>query len=181
MDQSQRSSTRLLDQKTTRSLDRALDAIYTAEIGGGLVVLFFLVYDAIVFRQPLFTPSLMGSVLFDGVAASTFSSVNMTAAAKYTAVHFAAFGLLGLGISYLVHHAEMRSRHPLLTIGLVFAILEGGFWLALTVALPGVLDRLGPLPIAAANLLAATGVALYYAFTHRPELWLRVKRAVHLA
>jgi len=34
--------------------------------------------------------------------------------------------------------------------------------------------------VAAANLLAATGIALFLAFTHRPDVWLRVRRALHL-
>lgn len=161
--------------------DYAYDAIYVGEIGGGIVAMFFLVFDIVTRGEALFTPSLMGSVLFDGASPDAVETVNMMAVAKYSAVHFVAFSLLGLGISFLTHQAEIRSRHPLVMIGLVFLILEVGFWLATSLAIPGVIDRLGALPVAAANLLAAVGIALFLAFTHRPELWLRVRRALRLA
>lgn len=161
--------------------DYAYDAIYVGGIGGGLVALFFLVFDIVVHGEPLFTPSLMGSVLFDGAAPAAVQAVDMIAVAKYSAVHFLAFGALGLGISFVTHQAEIRARHPVFVIGFVFLVLEAAFWLAATVAIPGVLGRLGALPVAAANLIAATGIALFLAFTHRPDLWLRVRRALHLA
>ena len=66
-------------------------------------------------------------------------------------------------------------------IGFVFLVLEIGFWLGATIAIPGVIHRLGPLPVATANLLAATGIALFLVATHRPDVWLRVRRALKLA
>jgi hypothetical protein len=161
--------------------DYAYDAIYVGGIGGGLVALFFLVYDLAFHGEALFTPSLMGSVLFGRIPPDAVVAVNMIAVAQYTAVHFIAFGLLGLGVSFLTHQAEIRSRHPVMVMGILFLVLEVGFWLAATVAIPGVIHRLGALPVAAANLLAALGIALFLAFTHRPELWLRVRRALHMA
>ena len=55
-------------------------------------------------------------------------------------------------------------------IGLVFAILELGFWLGASFAIPGVLNRLGFVPVAAANLIAAVGVGLFLISTHRRDL-----------
>jgi hypothetical protein len=171
-----------LARESTHTIgDYAYDAIYVGGIGGGLVAMFFLVFDIVTRGEALFTPSLMGSVLFDGAAPETVESVNMMAVAKYTAVHFVGFGLFGLGISILTHQAEIRARHPLVVIGFVFLILEAAFWIAASVAIPGVIHRLGALRVAAANLLAAVGIALFLVFTHRPELWLRVRRAIRLA
>jgi hypothetical protein len=161
--------------------DYAYDAIYIGGIGGGLVALFFLVFDIAVHGEAMFTPSLMGSVLFDRIRPDAVQTVSMMAVAKYTAVHFITFGLLGLGISYLTHQAEIRSRHPATVVGAVFVALEAGFWLAAAIVIPGVLHRIGAFPVAVANLLAAVGIACFLAFTHRPELWLRVRRALHLA
>lgn len=156
--------------------DLAFDAIYIGGIGGGLVALFFLVFDLATRGLPFFTPSLMGSVLFEGAAAGTVDTVSMTAVARYSALHLLAFGVLGLGLSYITHQAEIRARHPLIAIALVFAILEVGFWLGASVAIPGVLERLGVVPVAAANLIAAVGVGLFLASTHRSEIWRRAKR-----
>jgi len=151
--------------------DLIYDGIFIGGLGGGLIALFFLVVDVMTRGQALFTPSLMGTVLFDRVPAGSVDTVNMTAVAKYSVIHLLSFSLLGFGIAHLTHQAEIRSRHPVFVIGVVFVILEIAFWLGATVAIPGVLGRLGVLPVAAGNLLAAVGVGLYLAFTHRGHLW----------
>lgn len=156
--------------------DLVYDAVFIGGIGGGLVALFFLVLDVFARNQALFTPSLMGSVLFDRMPASAVDTVNMAAVAKFSAFHLAAFSGLGLVIAYLTHQAEIRSKHPIVVIGVVFVVLEAAFWLAASFAFPGVLERLGVLAVAAANLLAAVGVGLYLVATHRGHLWGLVKR-----
>ena len=171
--------------ETTRSThntgDYAYDAIYIGGIGGGLVALLFLVLDVVTRGEAFYTPSLMGSVLFDGVRPDAVMTVNMMAVAKYSAVHFIGFGLLGLVISILTHQAEIRARHPMIVIAVVFVVLEAAFWVGASLAIPGVIGVLGPLAVAAANLLAAVGISLFLVFTHRPDLWLRVRRALRIA
>jgi|SRR5262245_15297556 len=160
--------------------DLIYDAFYIAGVGGGVVALFFLVYDVLAHGDAFFTPSLMGSVLFEGLSAESVRTVSLPAMAKYTLIHFAAFSVLGLALSWITHQAEMRSRHPVLVIGLVFVALEVAFWIGTSVVIPGVLERIGVLPVALANLLAAVGVGLFLVSTHRPEVWVRWKRAAHL-
>ena len=161
--------------------DYAYDAIYIGGIGGGLVALFFLVLDVVTRGEALFTPSLMGSVLFESARPGAVTTVNMMAVAKYSAVHFVGFGLLGLFLSILTHQAEIRARHPVVVIAVVFVVLEVAFWVGASLAIPGVIEALGPLAVAAANLLAAVGISLFLVFTHRPDLWLRVRRALRVA
>jgi hypothetical protein len=60
-----------------------------------------------------------------------------------------------------------------------FVMLEVGFWLGTRLALPGVLMRIGVLPVAAANLLAAVGVGLFLVTSHRPAQWINAKRVTH--
>ncbi|MGH7731316.1 MAG: hypothetical protein ACRENJ_08710 [Candidatus Eiseniibacteriota bacterium] len=151
--------------------DLIYDAVFIGGIGGGLVALFFLVIDIMTRGQALFTPSLMGSVLFDRVPAGSVADVSMIAVAKYSVVHLLSFSVLGLAIAYLTHQAEIRSRHPLIVIAVVFAILEVAFWAGASFAIPGVIERLGVLEVAAANLLAAVGVGTYLVATHRGHLW----------
>ena len=161
--------------------DLIYDAIFIAGIGGGLVAMFFLVFDVMTLGQALFTPSLIGSVLFDRTPPGSVHTVNMMAVAQYTVVHFLAFGVAGFGLALATQQAELRSRHPVLVIALAFVVLEAGFWLGTAFALPGVLERIGVFPVAAANLLAAVGVGLFLVSSHRPELWIRFKRAAHLS
>jgi len=99
---------------------------------------------------------------------------------KFTLVHIAAFSLLGFALAWLTHQAELRSRHPALVIGFVFVALEAGFWIGSSVLIPGVLDRIGVLPVAIANLLAAVGIGLFLVSTHRPEFWVEFRRKAHL-
>lgn len=156
--------------ETTHTVgDYLYDAIFVAGIGGGLIALFFLAFDSFVHGEAFLTPTILGKVLFEGAAPESVQSMDMTAVARYSLVHFVAFGLLGLGVSFLVHQAEMRSRHPLLVIGMMFAILEIAFWLAASIALPHVIDRLGVVPVAVANLIAAIGVTVFFLIAHRPE------------
>ena len=155
--------------------DVAYDAIYIGGIGGGLVALFFLAYDIAVRGEAFFTPSLMGNVLFNRMAPDSARVVDMMAVSKFTLIHFIAFGVFGLGASYLTHLAEMRSKHPLLLMAVVFVILEAGFWIATSVAIPGVLHHIGAGLVAVANLIAAAGIALFLGRTHR-NLWMRARK-----
>ncbi len=156
--------------------DLIYDAIYIAGLGGGIVAMFFLIFDVVTRGDAFFTPSLMGKVLFEGVAADAVQTVSMSAVARFTAVHLIGFGLLGVALSWISHRAQMRSRHPALVIGVVFVVLELGFWIGASLRIPGVLERIGVLPVAAANLLAAVAIGLFLS-THRTLLWFRPRRA----
>jgi len=174
----------MTEQKTVSTHtagDLLYDAIFIGGVGGGIVALFFLVFDVVVFGEALFTPSLMGSVLFEGASANAVQAVSMQAVTKYTVIHFVTFGVLGLGLSFLTHQAEMRARHPLLVIALAFVMLELGFWAAAAILIPGVMERIGIVPVATANLLAAVGIGLFLVSSHRPELWARFLRSAHLS
>jgi len=155
------------------------DALYVCGIGGGFIALFFCGYDAIVHGDPLFTPGLLGSALFERANPETIRTVGMGAIAKYTAFHMLTFSVLGIGISFLAQAAKIY-RHPWLVLGLVFAILEVGFWLATQAAVPGVIHRIGMVPVTIANLLSATGIAMFLSSAHRPGLVHRMRRALHL-
>jgi hypothetical protein len=159
--------------------DILYDALFSGGLGGSIVALFFLLIDSLE-GQPLFTPALMGSVLFGGAQASSFDGAPMNMIAYYTLVHFATFGALGLGISFLMHEVELHTRHPVAVMLGCFAVLELGFVLAAATLLPGVIERIGAAPVAIANLLAAGSMAGFLGFSHRPDAWQRVRHAMHL-
>jgi hypothetical protein len=160
--------------------DLIYDAFYSGAIGGSVVALFFLLVD-VLNGQPLFTPSLMGSVLFAGVSAEAVTEVRLDRVAWYSVVHFGAFGALGLGIAFLVREVELHSRHPALLFALLFGVFEVGFLLAAWLLLPGVVARLGAPMVGLANLLAAGAMALFLLATHRPGLWQRLRHSAHRA
>lgn len=147
--------------------DFIFDSAYGGTLAGSAVALFFVVVD-VLDGQPLFTPSLMGSVLFQGVAAEEVVKVKLDAVAYYSMVHGVAFVALGAAVTWLVHEAELHSQHPAVFLVVVFAIIEVGFLAAASVALPGVIARVGIVPIGIANLLAAGTIAGFLVWSHQP-------------
>jgi hypothetical protein len=160
--------------------DLLFDSFYSGAIGGSAVALFFLVVD-VLDGQPLFTPSLMGSVLFHGDTAAEVTKVRLDAVAYYSMVHIVAFGAVGTLISWLVHGVELRSRHPLVVLLVLFVTLEVFFFAAASAAMPGVITRLGIARLGGANLLAAAMITLFFVWSHNEEAWQRLKHAAHLA
>lgn len=160
--------------------DLAYESLYCAAIGGSIVALFFLVIDAWNGR-PLFTPSLMGGVLFGGVAAETVDVVRLDWVAYTTILHFIVFGAIGVGVALVAKQVEAHARHPAAVLFAVFAAIEWVFLVGAFLLLPGVLAVLGPWRVAAANLLAAGGIAAFLWANHRPEAWERFKNRTHFA
>jgi hypothetical protein len=155
--------------------DILYDTIYIAGLGGGIVAVFFVFYDIAVHGDFFFTPSLMGRVLFDGIPAQAVQGVSMEAVAKFTPVHMAAFTLFGLALSWFTQQVEIRSRNPALLIVGLFVVLELAFWIGTSIFIPGVLDRIGVVPVAIANLLAAAGIGLFLRSSHRRDLTVRIR------
>jgi len=162
------------------TVDFIFDSFYAGAIGGSVVALFFLLTDVLQ-GQPLFTPSLMGSVLFRGLPVEAATDVDLEAVAYFSILHMLMFGALGILVSFLVYEAELHSRHPLVVLLVLFAVIETVFFTATSVALPGVVAELGILRVATANLLAAGSLAAFFVFSHRADAWEKVKHAAHLA
>ena len=157
------------------AVDMFYDAVHSGAIGGSVVALFFLVVDAIT-HEPFFTPSLMGSVLFEGADAASVTGVRLDMVAYYTVIHFATFAVLGAVISFLVHEVELHSRHPGELLLLGFLIFEGGFFIAARLFMPGVATVVGPFRLFVANLLAVAAMALFFAWSHRPDALHRIRQ-----
>jgi hypothetical protein len=168
------------DARARTRADLAYESLYCAAIGGSIVALFFLVFDAWSGR-PLFTPSLMGGVLFGGVAADSVNEVRLDWVAYMTILHFFVFAVIGVGVTLVAQQVELHARHPATVFFTLFAAIEWVFLVGAFVALPGVLAVLGPFRVATANLLAAGGIATFLWASHRPEAWERLKHRVLLA
>jgi hypothetical protein len=141
--------------------DILLDGLFTGMIGALAVALWFLVLDLAAGR-PLYTPSLLGSVLLDrsGAAAASEVVIAPLPVAAYTALHFVAFVVAGVVFSYLM---TLFDRFPIMffVILVLFLCFQVGFF-ALDQALgTRLMGKLGPWTVIVANLLAAAGMALY--------------------
>ena len=153
-----------------------LESLYVGAIGGLAVALFFLVID-LANGQPLFTPSLIGSVMFQGAAAHEVAGVQLGAAFYYSLVHIAAFTLLGGAMSLLVHEVELHSKHPIVVLVVLFAVVEAAFFVVAPLAMPSVVVALGMAAVTGANLMAAAVMALFFVLVHNADAWHKVKHS----
>ena len=160
--------------------DLIYDAFFSGAIGGSVVALFFLFVD-LARAEPLFTPSLMGSVLFLNMAATDVVDVSLNAVAYFSAVHFAACIVLGTMVTWLVHEVELHSTHPVALLLVLFAVIEVLFLLTVSLVMPGVVEQLGVVRVGFANLLAASAMSLFFVLSHREKAWEKMKHAAHLA
>jgi len=158
-----------MNSRPAKPGDVAYGIFYSGAVGGCAVALVFLGADVMAGR-PLFTPSLLGSVAFMGRSAADVTSVSLTAAALFTLVHFAAFGCLGALATVLFRATLARDLAPTVVTALtLFAVMEGGIYLASATVLPGVVQALGGGTVFAANALTALAMSLFLKTTLAPD------------
>ncbi len=146
----------------------ATDGLFSGIIGAFTVAVFFLILD-IIDGRPLFTPSLLGSVVFLSANAETVSTVSLPMAAVYTGLHFAVFFCIGLAAAYMVDRFEHDP--PLGAVLILLAVCFEAAFFAFTIALaPGVVGVLGAWAVGVANLLAAVSMAVYFRLSHPQAL-----------
>jgi hypothetical protein len=152
------------------------EGFITGLIGAGIVAAWFLLLDTIQ-HEPLYTPSLLGTVLFKGAAAAQgHTQVDPGMVAAYTIVHHLAFVAVGLVASFLV--AEMERIPPLgIALFFLFVFFEVAFLIFMVAVGEPLLGEQGIAfwGVAVANLLAAAGMAGYLWFRH-PRLLIHFNR-----
>jgi len=151
-----------------RSSSIAADGIVAGVLGAVTVAAWFLILDSLAGR-PFYTPSVLGTALFRrgaGLDAPETLPVSLDMVGMFTWVHALVFVALGGAVSYIVSAVE---RRPSLGFGvlLFFVIFQAGFTAAALVLAAPVLNAVGWVPILAANLLAASVMAVYFGWRHR--------------
>jgi len=144
----------------------AEDGLFAGVIGALTVALFFLIVDTLQ-GQPLFTPSLLGTVLFTDTPAAQVTEVNIPMMFAYTGVHMLLFLIAGLAAAIMVQQFE---AHP--AVGMVLVILficfEVGFLALAWALMPGVIGVLSAWLVGLANVLSAGAMALYLLWYSHP-------------
>lgn len=141
------------------------EGFLTGIIGAGIVAAWFLLLDAIQ-HEPLYTPSLLGTVLFKGPeAAAGHIAIDPGMVAAYTIVHHVAFIGVGIVASFLVTEME---RIPPLGIALLFLFVffETAFHIFMLAVGQPLLGGIAFWGVAIANLLAAAGMAAWLWYRH---------------
>jgi hypothetical protein len=141
-----------------------------AGLAGGLaVVAVFLVRDLWI-GEPLHTPSVLGTLIFEGLSAARGTTSNPGAAAAYNAVHFALWMLAGFSGSYAMRRAEERAggwRLPyLLLAALLLSYAALGAWVRDT--------GIGRSHLWLGGLAGAGGLLAFLAWRF-PGAWARMK------
>ncbi len=146
-------------------------------LGASAVALSFLVID-LIFRQALFTPGALGSAFLLGASGPGEIQVNATTVMGYTALHLAAFLVVGLAAAALVNQAD---NHPALILGifLLFVTFEALFIGLVAIFASWILDTIGWWNVLIGNLIATLTMVGYLAREH-PALW-RILRKDTLA
>jgi hypothetical protein len=138
--------------------DRLFSAVFAGATGSAAVALLFLVLDAL--RGDAFaTPSLLGSVLFLGVAPGDVATVRLDMVALYSLAHLTAFAALGVAATAVHATAATPIRSPFVLAGLLLATLSGGAFMVDTFAFPGLVETIGPGTIILANAVASGAMA----------------------
>jgi len=144
----------------------AEDGLFAGVIGALVVALFFLVVDTLQ-GKPLFTPSLLGTVLFTDTPASQVTEVSIPMMFAYTGVHMILFLIGGLAAAIMVQQFE---SHP--AVGMVLVILficyEVGFMALAWALMPSVIGVLSAWLVALANVLSAGAMAVYLLWYSHP-------------
>jgi len=135
------------------------DGFYAGATGAAVVALFFLVADAVQ-RDPFYTPSLVGSVLFKGAAPGPGVPVDLAMVALFSIVHGGAFVLFGTAYDWVLSRLRETPDLPLIAIS-CFILLEMGVVATAAVVAPGLAEVVGYGYIGAANALAAIGMAVW--------------------
>jgi hypothetical protein len=150
------------------------EGVVAGLVGAVAVAAWFLVLDGVQGRV-LFTPAALGSALFLGASGPADVSITTPIVAGYTALHVAAFILVGLLGAALMRGAE-REPHVLLGAVLLFVTLEAFVIGMIAIAAVWLLDVIAWWMIAAANLIAALGMGTYLWREH-PRLHEEIRRA----
>jgi hypothetical protein len=136
-----------------------LEGLMVGVIGASIVALWFLFVD-VAFRQALFTPSLVGDLLFGVDADRHALPIDLERVSAVIVLHGLAFMALGVAAAWLVSRFVEHPTRLGLFVAL-FAVLEGFFLLVSALAMPGAAVQIGHAWIVAANALAAAGMAFY--------------------
>lgn len=153
-------------RRSSPASELVFDTFFGGVLGASAIALFFLVVD-VVQGRPLFTPSLIGTVLFTGASPAGVTGVRLDMVAYFTLVHFAVFGALGAGISGLCRRWALAEAHPLVVAATVFVILTSALALGDLLLMRGVVSAIGLGIVLAANAVAGLAMGAFIRWSHR--------------
>jgi hypothetical protein len=143
------------------------EGVITGFIGATAIAVWFLIVD-VIGGHPLYTPNFLGQGLISVLGKASMPDTTFAHVAAYTVFHYAAFTLVGVLLTVIVHQAD---RTPGILAGLLVAlvIMTMGFYMIAAAFAHSALGGLAWPQIFIANLIAAALMIGYLWRTH-PQL-----------
>jgi hypothetical protein len=140
------------------------EGVITGFIGATAIAIWFLVVDVVAGR-PFYTPIFLGKGVVSVLGKNMMGDTQFTQVLGYTLFHYAAFVVVGIVLTVIVHQAE---RTPAILAGLLvaFVMMTLGFYMIAAAFAQSALGRLAWPQIFIANLLAAALMLGYLWRTH---------------
>jgi hypothetical protein len=151
------------------------EGVITGCIGATAIALWSLVVD-VVAGHPFYTPDFLGQGLVSVLGKASMPDTKFVHVAAYTVFHYAAFILVGIVLTVIVHQA---ARTPGILAGLLVAlvVMTMGFYMIAAAFAHSALGGLAWPQIFIANIIAAVLMIGYLWRTH-PLLSGHLRRAL---
>ena len=151
------------------------EGVITGFIGATVVAVWFLIVDTVSGR-PFYTPIFLGKGVVSVLGKNMMGDTAFTQVLGYTIFHYAAFVIVGIVLTVIVHQAE---RTPGILAGLLvaFVIMTMGFYMIAAAFAQSALGQISWIQIFIANLLASF-LMLWYLWRKHPRLDGQLKQAL---
>jgi hypothetical protein len=151
------------------------EGLLTGFIGATAIAVWFLIVDLIAGRA-FYTPEFLGRGLVSVLGKNMMGDTAFTHIAGYTVFHYAAFALVGIVLTVIVHQAE---RTPAILAGalVAFVMMTMGFYMIAAAFAESALGNLAWPQIFIANLIAA-GLMMGYLWRKHPKIGGRFQQAL---
>ena len=151
------------------------EGVITGFIGATAIAVWFLIVDTISGR-PFYTPIFLGKGVVSVLGKNMMGDTAFTQVLGYTIFHYAAFFIVGIVLTVIVHQAH---RTPGILAGLLvaFVIMTMGFYMIAAAFTQSALGQIAWAQIFVANLLSA-GLMGFYLWRRHPKLNQHLKQAL---
>jgi hypothetical protein len=158
----------LARRRPTLTADLVFDGVYGGLVGASTIALFFLIVD-LVQGRPLWSPTVMGAALLEGIAPASVETIRLDMVAFYSIIHFATLFAFSAALGFVCRRSAMVARHSLVIVALVFVVLTGVVLVADALFMNGAVAVLGYGPVLIANALTGVSMAVFIKWAHRPR------------
>jgi hypothetical protein len=151
------------------------NGVLAGMLGATVVAVWFLLLDVITRGQPLYTPSLLGSIAFGGMDVHEVSGLNGGAIFAYTGLHGVLFLLAGGLLAWMFTQFERNPQVGLVLL-LMFITFEAIVWGVGVSIIPALAGVVGAWAILVANIASAVAMFAFLLRRH-PHAMARLREA----